>query len=215
MNSRQNIFIQMTIILFLFSLVQCTNDDDNQVVFSAVTVSGQIQNGNDLIEIDVTGDILDNPGSILTGANNIQGGNDVTFSGVGLSDNSSNINLRIIAYGCGTVAADESDNSNDRLRNAINDELEQGIIDIEIIIDQEQFSNVNLASNLIFENGCSILTQRDMQAISTQVVGEDELINELLVAPVNFSYTGFLYNMEETDSVFVEELIIVFPIVNF
>ena len=81
MNPRRNIFIQMTIILFLFSLVQCTNDDDNQVVFSAVTVSGQIQNGNDLIEVDVTGDILDNPGSILTGANNIQDGNDVTFSG--------------------------------------------------------------------------------------------------------------------------------------
>ena len=57
--------------------------------------------------------------------------------------------------------------------------------------------------------------QRDMQAISTQVVGEDELIDELLVAPLSCNYTGFLYNMEETDSVFVEELSIVFPIVNF
>lgn len=213
MKTSQKFTIHLIIVLFLFSIVQCTSEDNDEVESSILTVSGQIQIGSSLIDLDMTGDILDNPGSILTGTYDTQNGNGVIFSGVGLSDNSSNIDLRIIANACGITSNDS--NSIVRLRNAINDELEQSIIDLEIIIDQEPYSNVNLARNLVFENGCSILTQRDTQGTSTQVVGEDDLIDGFLIAPLSFTYVGFLYNMEETDSIFVEDLSFVFPIVNF
>jgi len=223
-NLTSQIFLYLLTSLVVITTFQCTNDslaEDDEVQefvpdFIEFNVNGQLQKDGQLIELDINENITENFARIDQKGGGAGGLGSYVQSGVRAIQNPSNPTVGIVAIACDQEVASGSIISLDRMRNAFNSGIEDGIIHLRVYINEEKYSNVNLEYNFFYSGDCSILGQNlDTEAIFSQSVGENDSQSGLLYAPVNFDYTGYLYNSTETDSIFTEDLSITFPVFGF